>query len=67
MVVRKNGARGLHYVHGERAIRKSERRGRIIGRLAKGARLHSTSNYVITSELTRGWGKGNLLSQPTCN
>lgn len=54
-------------VRRERAIRESERRGRIIGRLARGARLHSTSNYVITSKLTRGWGKGNLLSRPTCN
>lgn len=45
---------GLRYIHRERAIRKSERRGRIIGQLARGARSHSTSNYVITSELTKG-------------
>jgi len=57
----------LRYIHREQAIRKSERCGWIIGQLARGARSHSTSNYVITSELTRGWGKGNLLGQPTCN
>lgn len=33
----------------------------------EGRRSHSTSNYVITSELTRGWARGNLPGQSTRN